>query len=615
VLSEAEGITFLWERTERVRPDRQTAETLAAMELAKELGYLPLALEQAAAYIAQKQTYFERYLPSYRKRQLQLLETHAPETGDYPLSVATTWQLNFEQVEQSNPAAADVLRLSAFLAADNIPCELLVQGAANLGEAVATALKDFQEDPVVLDEVLSALTQYSLIRRNPEAFCYSLHRLVQLVQRHNMSPEERTLWCDRAIAGLNDAFPNPEFENWKKCDRLISHIDALWTHQPTDSLSWAHVLYQASVYLYRQGRFNAAITYSEQLVQIQETQLGKDHSATALSLSSLANFYVAMGRYSEAEPLYWRSLQIAETQLGSNDFYVAYSLNGLAELYRELGRYNEAEPLYHRSLQIAELQLGSNHFHTATILNNLALFYQSMGRYDEAEPLYQRAFQIVETQKGADHPDTALILNNLAELYRLTERYGEAESLYRRALQIRETSLVQDHPDIALSLNNLAELYRLVGRYSEAEPLYWRSLQIRERQLGSEHSYTATNLNNLALLYHSMERYSEAEPLYWRALQIQEAQLVKDHPNTANSLNNLAGLYNSMKRYSEAEPLYLRTLEILVKCFPENHPYAQTTWNSFCHLIQQAVESDRTQELSSHPITQSLLQEIQAQDE
>jgi hypothetical protein len=207
VLSEAEAVTFLWERTERVRPDRHTAETLAAMELAKELGYLPLALEQAAAYIAQKQTYFERYLPSYRKRQLQLLETHAPEIGDYPLSVATTWQLNFDQVNKENQAAADVLRLSAFLAPDDIPCELLVKGAAHFGEAIATALVDCQEDPVVLDEVLSALTKYSLIRRNPEAFCYSIHRMVQLVQRHNMSAEEKTLWCDRAVAGLNDIFP------------------------------------------------------------------------------------------------------------------------------------------------------------------------------------------------------------------------------------------------------------------------------------------------------------------------------------------------------------------------------------------------------------------------
>ncbi|NJO76587.1 MAG: tetratricopeptide repeat protein, partial [Leptolyngbyaceae cyanobacterium RM1_406_9] len=304
VLSEAEAVTFLWERTERVRPDRQTAETLAAMELAKELGYLPLALEQAAAYIAQKQTYFERYLLSYRKRQLQLLETHAPETGDYPLSVATTWQLNFEQVEQSNPAAADVLRLSAFLAADNIPCELLVQGAAHLGEAIATALKDFQEDPVVLDEVLSALTQYSLIRRNPEGFCYSLHRLVQLVQRHNMSPEERILWCDRLVEGLNDTFPNPEFENWKYCERFILHIADLSTHQPTDSLSWARVLHQTSSYLYHQGRFETAIAYSERSLQIRETQLGKDHPDTATSLNNLALLYHSMGRYSEAEPLH-----------------------------------------------------------------------------------------------------------------------------------------------------------------------------------------------------------------------------------------------------------------------------------------------------------------------
>ncbi|NJN59601.1 MAG: tetratricopeptide repeat protein [Leptolyngbyaceae cyanobacterium SL_5_9] len=345
VLSEAEAVTFLWERTERVRPDRQTAETLAAMELAKELGYLPLALEQAAAYIAQKQTYFECYLLSYRKRQLQLLETHAPETGDYPLSVATTWQLNFEQVEQSNPAAADVLRLSAFLAADDIPCELLVRGATNLGEAIATALKDFQEDPVVLDEVLSALTQYSLIRRNPEAFCYSLHRLVQLVQRHNLSPEERTLWCDRLVEGLNNTFPDPEFENWNDCERLIPHIAHLWMHEPTDYLSWARVLHQASSYLRDRGQLETALIYSKRSLQIYGIRLSSDHFNIAASLNNLAQLYQLLGRYSEAEPLYVRSLQIHETRLGSDHLDTAISLNNLAELYRAMGCYSKAESL------------------------------------------------------------------------------------------------------------------------------------------------------------------------------------------------------------------------------------------------------------------------------
>ena len=51
-----------------------------------------------------------------------------------------------------------------------------------------------------------------------------------------------------------------------------------------------------------------------------------------------------------------------------------------------------------------------------------------------------------------------------------------------------------------------------------------------------------------------------------------------------------------------------------MSCLGENHSNTQTVRNNFRYLIQQVVESGRTRELSSHPITQALLQEIQAQN-
>jgi tetratricopeptide (TPR) repeat protein len=631
VLSEAEAITFLWERTERVRPDRQTAETLAAVELAQELGYLPLALEQAAAYIAQKQTYFERYLPSYRKRQLQLLETHAPETGDYPLSVATTWQLNFEQVEQSNPAAADVLRLSAFLAADDIPCELLVRGAANLGEAIATALKDFQEDPVVLDEVLSALTQYSLIRRNPEAFCYSLHRLVQLVQRHNMSAEERTLWCDRLVEGLNDTFPYVEFENWKYCERFILHIADLWTHQPTDSLSWTRVLHFASYYLHCQGRFETAIMYSERSLQIRKIQLGEVHLDTATSFNNLALLYKEMGRYSIAEELHLKALQVQVKLLGESDPAVAVSLNNLAEIYHAQGHYNKAVQFHLRALdlrlrfleklrQSLKLELNPSDslhsqihitvIHIAASFNGLAALYVLQGLADEAENFYQKALQMLRQFVGEIHPHIATTLNGLAELYRIQKKYSKAEPLHKQALQLRQQLFNELHPDVATSLNNLALLHTDQGQYSEAEPLYLRVLQIQRQLFGENHRAVANTLNNLAALYAYWKHFSEAELHFMQALKMCQQILGKEHPDTIHTCVSLAGLYSTLERYSEAEPLYLQALDTWMKYPSERNFYTQRVWNDFYALIQQVVESDRTQDLSSHPITQALLQQI-----
>ncbi len=240
----------------------------------------------------------------------------------------------------------------------------------------------------------------------------------------------------------------------------------------------------------------------------------------------------------------------------------------------------------------------------------LARVAQFQSRWQDTERWYKKSLEISETQLGTNHPHTATSLNNLASLYYATGRYSEAEPLYRRSLHIIKTQLGADHPHTATSLNNLASLYESMGRYSDAEFLHKRSLHICETQLGADHPLTATSFNNLAGLYRAMGRYSDVESLYVRSLQIREAQLGADHPDTAGSLNNLAAFYQFMGRYSDAEPFCLRTLEIWTKSLGENHPNTQMAWGNFRYLLQQALAHGSADSLSSHPLTQQLLQEL-----
>ncbi|HET9285633.1 MAG TPA: TIR domain-containing protein [Candidatus Angelobacter sp.] len=118
---------FLLKRTAR-EANTQSVDDIDALTL--ELGYFPLALEQAGAFIYENQTSFTNYLKSYRKRRIALLEQHVPVIGRYKETVATTWAINFAEVEKT-PASADLLRLSAFLAPAMIPLELLEAGIRN----------------------------------------------------------------------------------------------------------------------------------------------------------------------------------------------------------------------------------------------------------------------------------------------------------------------------------------------------------------------------------------------------------------------------------------------------------------------------------------------------
>jgi tetratricopeptide (TPR) repeat protein len=143
--------------------------------------------------------------------------------------------------------------------------------------------------------------------------------------------------------------------------------------------------------------------------------------------------------------------------------------------------------------------------------------------------------------------------------------------------------------------------------------LYQRALAIREQQLGADHPATALSLNNLAALYATTGRYGEAEPLYQRALAIREQQLGADHPDTALSLNNLAELYRTTGRYGAAEPLYQRALAIYEQQLEADHPSTQTVRGNFLALVEQAVASGRSGELSNHPLTQWALQAIRGE--
>src|SRR5439155_9492411 len=92
-----------------------------------------------------------------------LLKQRRGLVADHPEPVATTWSLSFARVEEKNPAAADLLRLCAYLAPDAIAEEILAQGAVHLGPVLGPVVSD----AFLLGQAIEALRAYSLIRRDP----------------------------------------------------------------------------------------------------------------------------------------------------------------------------------------------------------------------------------------------------------------------------------------------------------------------------------------------------------------------------------------------------------------------------------------------------------------
>jgi hypothetical protein len=216
-----EAVDFLFARAGREAGEGD--ERSAASELAAELGCLPLALEQAAAFITAHDATFRDYWASYGKRQLELLNESKPVAGDYPASVATTWDLNFAEVNSASEAAGDILRVSAFLQPEAIPVELFVEGGSELGDAIAALSARAADDPLIRDKMLEPLTRYSLIRRDVVSLTFTIHRLVQAVVRQSLGGEGRRRGTLRATRALNKIFPSGSYDTWRQCDRLVAH--------------------------------------------------------------------------------------------------------------------------------------------------------------------------------------------------------------------------------------------------------------------------------------------------------------------------------------------------------------------------------------------------------
>ena len=437
-MSPNEAKSFLLKRTGRA--DLHRSELEALEELVHELGYLPLALEQAGAYINTNNSSFKDYLASYNKRGLKLLEKSPIDNSRYPKSISTTWLMNFEEVKKKSEVSADILFASAFLNPLEIPEEIFYKGADELGPLISAEFDEVDADPLVFDEVLKPLWQYSLIRRETGFRTYDIHRLVQAVLRDGMNKDIQKLWAERVVKAVNRAFPEVEYKSWELCDKLLPHAQicadyiGLWDLETEQS---AKLLNATGSYLHKRARFKESESFLKSSLEIREKVLEPENFDISESLNNLVELFISLGKYSKAESLNVRALEIRKTVLKPDDPAIAESLYNLAIVYRNLGKYSEAEPLSTRALEITEKALGPEHPSVAICLNNLALFFHNQDKYFKARHYYERAIKVVEKTKGENSLEVASLLERYASLLYKMKRNREATTKRFRAKMIR----------------------------------------------------------------------------------------------------------------------------------------------------------------------------------
>ena len=259
------------------------AEEAAASELAGELGGLPLALEQAGAYMQASGRNLAAYLGLFRARRAELLGRGDP--AGYDKRVATTWSLAFARLGRAGPAAG-LLRLVACCAAEDIPLDLLLRpgpAAGDFAAVVAPLLVPLLDDELARDEAVAGLRRFSLISA-PRGGLVSVHRLVQAITLDQLSPDEAAAWRQAAAAVIEAALPDDPQDpgSWSVFAALLPHAQA-----GLDPASYG--MYQVARYLGASGSYAAALAVQRQILHAYQEAQGAEHPDTLTARTNLAS--------------------------------------------------------------------------------------------------------------------------------------------------------------------------------------------------------------------------------------------------------------------------------------------------------------------------------------
>ncbi len=534
-----------------------TADAKAAAEIADELGYLPLALDQAAAYIAQQHITPAEYLASIHRHSASTY----PGTGSSgQQAIERLWNLNIEAIRNQNAGATRLLLVLAQYGSDRIPRTML--GPSDSREST--------------DKALGLLASYSMITLT--ATDVSIHRLLQaVVLKTNSEPGLSNGQArDSALDWLEASIPADPSDaaTWPHMRTLLPHAEALTRRYSSADQPEQLGRVQNQIGLYHQSQADhvRALARYESALTITEKALGPEHPDTARTLFNLASVYIDLGQPYDALPLERRALAITETALGPDHPDTAKALGNLGSTYRALGQPYDALRLEQRALAITETALGPDHLDTARALGNLALSSRILGQAGDALRLERRALAITETALGPDHPDTARALGNLAATRFALGEAQDALDLERRTLAIAQKTLGSRHPTTAKALGNLGSTYRTLGRTRRALRLQRRALAITKTALGPDHPDTGKILEEMAISYKALGRLRRALKVEQRVMIINETALGPHHPDTAMTLGNLAAIFLAQRRAREALPLAQRALRTARAALGPEHP-------------------------------------------
>ncbi|KAJ6261505.1 hypothetical protein Dda_4175 [Drechslerella dactyloides] len=373
----------------RSGPDSEPAKALLAA-----LGYMPLAISQAAAYINQRyppvtiQGYLQQFHDSDERREELLTRESLDLCREEGASnsILATYQISF------NPQG-----IPGFMIWNHFDGNPDAENGRNRRHKI--------------DSDLGFLIDLSLVATNPDGDTFVMHPLVQFATRtclKSMKIEGRVR--QKFLAVLSEEFPYGDIGTWSQCQLLLPHVEPWVNMQLTnneDAACWTKVMTKAAWYLQGRGLYTQAKFMLRRSWETGKQVLGINHPYTFVSARLLATVLSLQGSSEEAEQILQGVLELDKNQLDCR--------HCLGFVLHSKGKYEEAERLFRQLSKEYEEREGKKVLSTLMVLNNRAAALEALGEFGEAESIIRQ----LETRSSAHNikemsPANTRLLDNEA---------------------------------------------------------------------------------------------------------------------------------------------------------------------------------------------------------
>jgi tetratricopeptide (TPR) repeat protein len=557
----------------------------AAEDLAAELGGLPLALEQAGAYIQASGTTLAGYLSVFRDRRADLLARG--EAAGHPADVAATLGLALSRLSNEAPAAAGLLRLLACLAPEPVPLFLLLSYAQFAGElppAVAATVGPVLGDPVASGDAVAALRRYSLVTPAGDG-AVLVHRLVRHVTLAQVPAEVVGQW-QQSAAALVDAVLSADWDeptDWPVYAVLLPHARAVLDLTSIGML-------EIAMYLLSSGSYPEARDLLQQIADAhgEDDAYLREHPYALAARSALADLTFQEGDAVGAHNMYAALLPIMERVRGPEHWETLTIRAKLAYSLGQAGDAVEARDQAAALLPVAERVMDPEDIAVLTIRLILANATGNAG--DAAGARDQLAVLVPEFERalGPEDTETLATRRDLASWTLVAGDAGGARDQYAALVPIQERVLGPEHPDTLLTRANLYRSLGDLGQKARASVRLEKLLPIMERVLGPEHRDVLSIRHYLAFLDARSGDPRKARDQCATLLPIMERVLGPEHPQTLLTRGFLAEFTGQTRDAAGARDQYTVLLPIMERVLGPEHPETLNVRNSLAGWVGTA---------------------------